>query len=225
MSHDTTRDRIIQAAGPIFAELGYDGATVRQICKAAEVNVASIKYYFGDKKSLYIETIKLARLMRAERYPFPDWSDETSPEEKLYDFVSALLRRLTSMQNAPWQVNLLMRELIKPDDACRIVVKEYFQPMFEAMLSIVDQLVKRPLSETERMKIGFSIIGQCLHYRFGKEVVDLIVPPDQRPQFAVEQVADHITRFCLGGLSGYCNSNINMPGAFSTVSQPTDSTS
>ncbi len=203
MVDESTKNRILQAAGPIFADVGYEHATVREICGAADVNVASIKYYFGDKKNLYLETVRQARNMRAERYPFPQMAAETSAEEKLYDFVSALLRRLTALQAAPWQVKLLMRELMDPTDACRMLVKDYFQPMFDSLLGVVDQLVEGPLEPDKRLKAGFSIIGQCLHYRYGNEVVNLMVPPEHRAAFEVEQIADHITRFCLSGLRGY----------------------
>ena len=208
MADDSIKMKIIEAAGPIFAERGFDGATVRDICGVAKVNVASIKYYFGDKQSLYLEVVKFARQVRAERYPFDNWNSETSPHEKLYDFVSSLLRRLTALQDAPWQINLLMSELMRPTEPCRVLVQEYFAPMFRAMLRVIDQLVDRPLSEDERLKIGFSIVGQCLHYRYSTEVVNLIVPDELMPQFGIEQLADHITRFCLQGLGAYSDQSV-----------------
>ena len=208
MREDSTKNRIIEAAGPIFAEVGYENGTVRDICSAANVNVASIKYYFGDKKNLYLETVLYARQSRAERYPFPGWSEETPAEERLYDFVSSLLRRLTALQGAPWQVNLLMRELMKPNEACRLIVQEYFQPMFRGLLVLIDQLVEGPLKEEDRLKIGFSIIGQCLHYRYGTAVMDLMVPADMRDSVEIEQLADHITKFTMRGLASFSQQEV-----------------
>ena len=37
--HDSTRDRMIQVAGELFAEKGFKDTTIRDICGAAEVNV------------------------------------------------------------------------------------------------------------------------------------------------------------------------------------------
>ncbi len=214
-----TRTRILQAAGPIFAERGFARATVRDICRAADVNIASIKYYFGDKQALYLATVHLARETRAERYPFPALDDGVAPEEKLYDFVSALLRRLMALQPAAWPIQLLMRELMQPTDACRSLVQGYFQPMFAALMRIVDQLSPVPLQPDQRLKAGFSIIGQCLHYRFGSEVVALMVPAGMRPEFGIEQLAHHITQFTLNGLqagSGSCGTTL-APGPVDTT--------
>ncbi|WP_205685542.1 TetR/AcrR family transcriptional regulator [Flavipsychrobacter stenotrophus] len=43
---------IINAAEKLFAEKGFDGASVRDIAQEADVNVAMISYYFGSKEKL-----------------------------------------------------------------------------------------------------------------------------------------------------------------------------
>lgn len=73
---DLTVSRILVAAESLFAQHGYEGTTVRQITKQAQVNLAAINYHFGDKQSLYeavvsrrmkpIDDIRLENLNRAE---------------------------------------------------------------------------------------------------------------------------------------------------------------
>ena len=48
-----TRMRIIKAAARIFAEHGYEGASIRNIVANADVNQAAINYHFGSKEGLY----------------------------------------------------------------------------------------------------------------------------------------------------------------------------
>ena len=90
---DTTKERIITAAGEIFAERGFDGTTVRDICQAAGVNLAAVNYHFGDKERLYIETVKRAHRSRMEQVPMPNWRPETTAAEKLHDFIYVFLCR------------------------------------------------------------------------------------------------------------------------------------
>ncbi|MBR6056865.1 MAG: TetR family transcriptional regulator, partial [Victivallales bacterium] len=47
------RDRLLVAGLKFFANKGYDGATVREICDEAKSNIAAINYYFGDKEGFY----------------------------------------------------------------------------------------------------------------------------------------------------------------------------
>lgn len=47
------RERILDAAEALFAEHGYDGVTLRQIARRAEVDVALANYHFGKKLDLF----------------------------------------------------------------------------------------------------------------------------------------------------------------------------
>ncbi|MEM7453762.1 MAG: CerR family C-terminal domain-containing protein [Planctomycetota bacterium] len=201
MSNDSTKERILLAAGPVFANKGFKAATVREICEAAQVNVASINYYFGDKQALYHETVIAARQMRVKEVPYPVWAPDASPEDKLRDFVLLLLNRLVAMKSEPWQVRLLMREVLNPTETSRHLVQEYFRPFFEVMLSIVDDMVEESLSESKRWKIGFSIVGQCLYYRFAADVTSMIVP-DQKfeDEFNIPALAEHISSFSIAAI-------------------------
>jgi len=55
-----TRHALLDHATSVFAESGYDGASVREITRRADANQAAISYHFGSKASLYLEVLKLA---------------------------------------------------------------------------------------------------------------------------------------------------------------------
>src|SRR4051812_35201656 len=57
--------RLLEAAEDHFGDHGFAGASLRSICQAAGVNLASVKYYFGDKEGLYIATVKHAHQCNA----------------------------------------------------------------------------------------------------------------------------------------------------------------
>jgi AcrR family transcriptional regulator len=56
---DEPRDRIVAAAREVFIEQGFDLATVRDITRRADVNVAAVNYYFGSKEELVSEVLNL----------------------------------------------------------------------------------------------------------------------------------------------------------------------
>jgi AcrR family transcriptional regulator len=48
----STKERILGAAELLFAQRGFDGASLRQLTAAAGVNLAAVNYHFGSKDKL-----------------------------------------------------------------------------------------------------------------------------------------------------------------------------
>ncbi len=189
------------AAGPIFARKGFRKTTVREICDAADVNLASINYYFGDKQGLYTETVICAREMRAQQFPRKQWEENQPAEEKLRHIVSTLLNRVVALQTEPWQVRLIMREVLEPTAASRKLIEAYFRPFFDSLLEVVDDLAGTRLPDYRRHQIGLSIVGQCMHYRFSAEMIAMMIPESEfESKYQIEQLADHITEFSTSAI-------------------------
>jgi AcrR family transcriptional regulator len=58
LTDQETKHKIIEAARVLFAEQGYEGASVREIAGRAGVNVASLNYYFSSKENLFHEILR-----------------------------------------------------------------------------------------------------------------------------------------------------------------------
>lgn len=52
------KDKIIKHTIELLSSKGYEGTSVREIAKAADVNVAMINYYFGSKEKLLEKVIE-----------------------------------------------------------------------------------------------------------------------------------------------------------------------
>lgn len=48
-----TKARLIQCAGRLIADQGYDRTTSKDICRLAGVNMAAVNYHFGSREGLY----------------------------------------------------------------------------------------------------------------------------------------------------------------------------
>jgi len=200
---ECARDRILQAAGAIFAENGFRGSTVREICDAAGVNIASVNYYFGDKKSLYEETLLLARELGAQTYPTPEFSSFESPELRLRGMILLLLNRLVANHTEPWPVKILMAEILEPSVAAKPLIDGYIEPFLDVLFSTVAQLLPPEADESLVRQTGFSIVAQCLYYRFANTLNRMVVVDGSyEKDFSVNALAAQIYEFSLAGIQG-----------------------
>ena len=133
------RLRLIVSAEEIFAEKGFDAASIREISAEAGVNLASIKYYFGDKEGLYIEAVKYAHTCASEG-PLPDFPLDSSPVQKLEMFIRGMVARMRGPARLS-SMKLMMRELAHPGKAAHVVVQEFIQPMAFRLRSILRELM------------------------------------------------------------------------------------
>ncbi len=195
------KDRILLAAGREFAEKGYEAATVRDICLAAGVNLAAVNYYFGDKKRLYIESVKHAHEERVRQVPEPHWEAGTPPDRKLLEFLGNTLERMLGLGQHPWQVRLMLREVLQPTEACRELAEDYFRPHFELLVSILAELAAGRLDEPRLRRLAVGVMGQCFVYRAAGDVVGMLVPADELASLHTPAaLADHVTRLTLAAL-------------------------
>jgi AcrR family transcriptional regulator len=199
-TNDDTQDRLLRAAGELFAEKGFEGTTVREICQRAGAgNVAAVNYYFRDKERLYIEAVKSACMRQAENFPFPDWPVGTAPEVKLRGFIGVLLNRMQGDDRCPWARKLFLRELAHPTAACTEFVQSVVRPNAELLNRIVAELLPT-VPERKRRLIAFSIVGQCFFHRFAQPIVAQLVGEEEFHSYNPELLAEHIAEFSFAAL-------------------------
>jgi AcrR family transcriptional regulator len=199
MSDDTTRRRLLESAGEVFASKGFDASTTREICQRAGANIAAVNYYFGDKQRLYAQCVHHAHCMRVEEVPLPEWAEGTPPEVKLRGFIHSMLERMLYTQRPAWHLELMLRELARPTEACAEVVEQYIRPMADTLSGILQEM--RPdHSPEELFPVGCSIVGQCLFYHVHGVIAERLIGAEAYQRLTIERLAEHIADFSLAAL-------------------------
>jgi AcrR family transcriptional regulator len=196
---DNPRRRLLESAGQVFAEEGFEGATVRDICKRAGANIAAVNYYFRDKERLYIEAVKEAACGAKFHSAPSSWPAGMPAAEKLRDFIRVFASGLLDPNRPAWHVRLMMREMSSPTAACAELVRDYIRPTAGILMGVLEELLPPGTPRLKRFLVGMSIVGQCLHHVNCKPVIRLLLGDDY-DRLTPAVVADHVAEFSLAAL-------------------------
>ena len=86
---------ILSVAEKLFAEKGFDGTSVRNISKIADINVAMISYYFGSKEKL-LENLILFRIQDLKIKIENLFNENLNPFEKIDKFIEFYIQKIDS---------------------------------------------------------------------------------------------------------------------------------
>ena len=201
-SQAETRRQLLEAAGGVFAEMGFREATVREICRRAGANIAAVNYHFGDKETLYIEVLRYAHSKALEKYPpLLDVAADAPAEKRLRAFVLSLLLRIFDKGPTSWHGKIMLREMIEPTAALDSLVEERMRPMAGLLWRIVADILGCPLNDERVRRCAFSVVSQCVFYHHCRPVVSRLFPKIESPdKKEIEKLADHITGFSLAAM-------------------------
>ncbi|WP_281297168.1 TetR/AcrR family transcriptional regulator [Flavobacterium limnophilum] len=85
--------QILEVAETLFAEKGFDGTSIRDISKEANINVAMVSYYFGSKEKL-LESLILFKTSGLKEQLVNLIEENLEPVEKINKLIELYINRL-----------------------------------------------------------------------------------------------------------------------------------
>jgi len=195
---EQTRARLLDAAREVFSQHGFQGATVREICRRAEANVAAVNYHFGSKDGLLAEALNFAPLKAMQ---LANIEVGGAPEMRLRLFVRDFMLMLLDETNGSLPCRIMARELADPTPALDKIVREAIAPLHEFLGELLREIAGEKTGEAELRRCVHSILGQCLYYRHSHPVLQRLHPRLRYDQKEIAAIARHIADFSLAGIN------------------------
>jgi AcrR family transcriptional regulator len=196
-----TRERIIKAAVQLFAQKGYDGASIRTIVAKARANQAAINYHFAGKDGLYRAVLTEAfRALTEHQVAEAESLKTASREEALRQFVRRQLRPLATRDELSRYIQIFNWETVRPSAVFRKFLSEEAAPF----MGVATDLVRRFMPQADQRTLVFAaiwLLGQCSVFVRNSE--QLAGPPTELAldERSVEWLADTVSRWAMGGLA------------------------
>ena len=196
---DTTRARLLEAAGQLFAERGYADTTSKTICLRAKSNPSAVNYHFGSRDALYMAVLEIAHThMMSLDFLMQLAGSPVSPREKIEQLVDGLILNLRNPRG--WQLRLWAREIIFPTPLFAAGVARNVMPKVGIVHALLGQYMQLP-ADSPAVHCGVvSLMAPCMGLLIAdRDLKDSLIPALRLPP---EELARNIKIFLFTGLNG-----------------------
>ncbi len=155
-----TRGIVIDAAGKLFAQRGYDAVSVRDITAAAGVPLGTVNYHFKGKDGLYLETLRQA----CGRTEFSSGAVELllrlPPREAFCRYISDFCTLHNTELRQGWERALICRECNNPGPFFDQVMPEYFARKRHLLAQIIGRITGDDPTSADTQFAAITLLAQ-----------------------------------------------------------------
>ena len=201
-----TRKRLLEAAEELFAQKGFDGTTIRDITTKARRGLASINYFYGDKRELYEELFRLRlREMNESRLKTIEtiMSDKSklTLEKLLYAYSVDFLKPFADPQQSQRFMQLFFREMAEQRLPKNMFLDELAAPTLTAMEEAIATICPN-INKYDAMMCTISLTGQLVHIMQTKVLFEG-AQGHSITSINIDEAIDHIVKFSVAGIMAY----------------------
>jgi len=177
---EEARQRLLGTAQRLFACQGYSATSTRELADAAQVNVAAISYYFGDKAGLY--RAAFFGPQQSTGFGSTAFADPAlSLAQALRRFYGGFVEPLAQGEEVRLCLKLHFREMIEPTGLWQEEITQVIAPMHEALVQLLARHLALPGGEGARrdarlQRLAICLAGMAINLHVGHEVNDSLAP-------------------------------------------------
>lgn len=202
-----SRTQLIQAAAQVFSVKGFDGASTREICQSAAVNLSAIKYYFGDKAGLYRAVLQWAFgevTASFGQFDDPDLSFEQAVRQFLVPLIQTdgnpTQQQPAQQQPAPQPIDarvmgLYLYELIKPSAIFPEIIQQTVLPTHQAFCQLLARQLGAVAVDPAIHQLAFAICAMAHDYSLSRDVMRTLAPELLDQPDATVQITDRLLAY------------------------------
>jgi AcrR family transcriptional regulator len=198
-----TRAQLLEAAGQVFAEKGFDRATGREICERAGANTAAINYYFGGTEGLYAAVIEAAhdRLITLDKLT-ATIAGKPDARAKLESIMALAIDLLTGPVSHSWVLRVLAREFLNPSAAIESLIDRQGIPKLRILKGIVGELMGLPDDHPAVARGCLTLVAPCSMLLVAdRRMLKRAFPNLYLSRDYAAALAHHLTEYAVAGLA------------------------
>lgn len=191
-SSKSTYENILEVSVSLFAQLGFDGVSMRAIARDAGITLPVIYHHFGNKEELYRDVEdkiygELATNLLSQL------DSEASSDERLRNFIGNLIDGLSANPNT---LMLVQRDLLQSREKNqKYLVSIALQPVYDKLKTLLNSFSQGSGDGMQPiliigMVLGLLSIEPYYTKMSGYEIAAL--NPDEKKSMLIEEIVSYI---------------------------------
>jgi TetR/AcrR family transcriptional regulator, regulator of cefoperazone and chloramphenicol sensitivity len=190
------RNRLLDAALVLFGEKGFAKTSTREIAQAAQVNIAAISYYFGDKAGLY-RAVFIDQRCNPHVPPETLGGQYLSLQQVLTGMMRGFVEPLKQGHLMQQCMKLHFREMLEPTGVWQEEIDSNIKPAHMALVNALCRhlAVTEPDDDIHRLAFSMAGLGMMLHV--AGDVFSAIRPQLVASHEALDQYGDRLVTYAM----------------------------
>ena len=198
------REQLLEAAGELFAEKGFERTTSREICERAGMNTAAVNYHFGGIDAIYAEALAEAhrRAIWIEAHAALQGAGLTA-QQRLLATLRQMVWRIAQPSAKSWEMRLLSREFMAPTAAHVQFIRTAIEPQRRLLQGVIAEYLGCDIADQRVGYAVISMISPCMFLALShRESIEGILPGlviDENAE--IDRLLANMECFVIGGLA------------------------
>lgn len=192
-----TRERVLDAAERVFAQRGFDGATIRDIATEAHEPVGTIHHHGGGKTALFEQTVTRRAAVLAQRRMTALIEAERADTLTLEAVLDAFMRPFFDLcqTDKRWQDYARLVAIVSTEARWQPLCATWFDPTAQIFVARIAALSPQTSPACCSAGFVFCVSAMLALLTSQSRIETLGGGGDLSAQF------DHLIRFCAAGLA------------------------
>jgi len=197
-----TREHLLEAAGHVFAQKGFERTTAKEICERAGTNTAAVNYYFGGIEALYAAVMEEARnRIFSVRKIGLAIAGKTDPAAKLKAALNVLIESLLGPVSSSWALQVFGRDMATPSPTTYTAKEKLLLPGARILRELVGELMGLPEDHPAVARGCMTLMAPiCVLILGDRRIMNRALPGLGLTADDAPALARHMADYALAGL-------------------------
>ena len=146
---DKSKQRLLDSATKLFAQKGYDGVGIREICKEANANICMVSYFWGGKQELYkgiVDNLIEKQTEYAKAFLNLDIEPSTLPKQEQISLLYTVINKVIEFLYGGLISDDLFRFLLQEQQSRNI---ELTSPVFVYVRKLIGAIFNKDMNDKD----------------------------------------------------------------------------